>query len=152
MRFTTTAFVTSLAATTAFAAPATPIEKRDTPPAQCVSKHGSVSNFWGIYYPQRGGNVGDWGVGILDNVRGHGCLVTNWQAVPDNGNGIAVTFNAPLTCQAYDIAAALNAASGEWVYCEGDTMNGLFDSAGQVISGFVEVLGQAASALSAFGK
>ena len=48
MRFTTTAFVTSLAATTAFAAPAESIQKRDTPPAQCVSKHGSVSNFWGI--------------------------------------------------------------------------------------------------------
>ncbi|KAI5201534.1 hypothetical protein AUEXF2481DRAFT_44886 [Aureobasidium subglaciale EXF-2481] len=152
MRFSTTAFIASLAATSAIAMPTDVLTKRDTPPAQCSSKHGSVSNFWGIYYPHRGGNVGDWANGILDNVRGRGCLVTNWQAIQDNEDGVACTFSVPLTCQAYDIAAALNAASGEWIYCEGDTMNGLFDGAGQVISGFAGVLGDVAGALGIFAK
>ncbi|KAG9604504.1 hypothetical protein KCU77_g1023, partial [Aureobasidium melanogenum] len=152
MKFSATTIAAILAVTTAFAAPTEIDQKRDTPPAQCAIKSGSVSNFVGIYYPQRGGNVGDWGLGILDNVRGRGCLVTDWQAVQDDANGIACTFNIPLTCQSTDIADALDAASGEWVYCSGNTMDGLFDGAGQVISSFVSVLGDAASALSDFAK
>ncbi|KEQ95133.1 hypothetical protein AUEXF2481DRAFT_237844 [Aureobasidium subglaciale EXF-2481] len=145
----------AIAATTVLAAPAPILINRDSkPPNQCATKGGSVSNFWGVYMNDNlmssAQGTGDWAGGFLDNLRGRCGSITNWQAIPDNSGGIACSFNTSKFCQAYDVAAALHAASGEWVYCEGLTMNDLFDSAGNIIEGFMGVLGDAASIVEPF--
>ncbi|KAH0376072.1 hypothetical protein KCU92_g9929, partial [Aureobasidium melanogenum] len=152
MKFTATTIAAIVAVTITSAAPTELNLKRDTPPAQCAYKDraGTYSTSIGIYYPQRGGNVGDWGLGILDNVRGHGCNANEWQAIQDSANGIACTFNIAKDCSLNDIAAAIEAATGEWLDCDETTMDGIFDSNGNVISSVAGTLGAAAQALSNF--
>lgn len=146
-----------------------PVPPSGPPGSACVSRGTTLHIEWGIYVvnttmPSDQGS-GSWGGGLLDNINGAiGCAPTSWQAQVDAGNpqGVGCTFNTPIWCQTDQIVHAIHAASsehndrkfgdGQWVYCEGDTLTDLFDSAGQIISGFEKWMGDAAGILTSFAK
>lgn len=165
----------ALAAPGAVPAPAPVPQTTDPVPAvrrsQCVSKSAPAHIEWGIYVmnttmPSNQGS-GSWGGGLLDNINGKaGCAPTSWQAQLDDADpqGVGCTFNTPDFCTVNQISDAIHAASsenddkvitdgsGQWVYCEGDTLTDLFDAAGSVISSLSQDLGDVAGFLGAFAK
>lgn len=171
--FTSTVFCAAVLAT-AIASP-TPQTTNPVPnggkgglKSQCVSKGADQHTEWGIYVvnttmPSDQGN-GAWGGGLIDNLRGQdNCDPQQWQAQVDANNpqGVGATFNTDSRCQVDQVSKAINAASsendqnvigttGQWVYCEGDTLNDLYSSEGQVISGIEGALGSVAGLLTAF--
>ena len=144
-------------------APAPAPQTTDPVPAvrqsQCVSKGATDHIEWGIYVanttmPSAQGS-GSWGGGLLDNINGKaGCAATSWQAQLDNGNpqGVGVTLNTPDFCTVNQISDAINAASSQWVYCSGDTLNDLFDDTGAIISSLSEDVGNLAGFFKDFAK
>lgn len=173
----TTSLATLLASAFVASAPApAPVPQTSNPvPAvrrsQCASKGATGHIEWGIYVvnttmPSDQGS-GSWGGGLLDNINGKaGCAPTNWQAQVDDANpqGVGCTFNTPDFCTVNQISDAIHAASsendqkvitpggGQWVYCEGDTLNDLFDDAGAVINTLSQDLGAVAGLLGSFAK
>lgn len=139
--------------------------------SQCVSKGAPAHIEWGVYVmnttmPSNQGS-GSWGGGLLDNINGKtGCDPTSWQAQVDDADpqGVGCTFSTTDFCTVNDISDAIHAASsendakvitdggGQWVYCEGDTLTDLFDTAGAVISGLSQDLGAVAGLLGDFAK
>lgn len=156
---------TALTAPAPQAAPVLP----PTRSSQCASKPATIHIEWGIYVvnttmPSDKGS-GSWGGGLLDNINGKSaCAPTSWQAQVDSANpqGVGATFNTPLGCSVNDISNAIHAAStesnqntfgpGQWVYCEGDTLNYLFDGLGKVIQGISQDVGAVAGLLGSFAK
>lgn len=163
--FAATLLATAFAAPAPQAAPVLPATRS----SQCASKPGTGHIQWGVYVvnttmPSDQGS-GSWGGGLLDNINGQiGCAPTSWQAQLDSANpqGVGATFNTPDTCTVNQISNAIHAASserndhsfgdGQWVYCEGDTLNDLFDDAGKIIQGIASDVGAVAGLMSGFHK
>ena len=165
-----TLLLTTLATTTfASPTPQTTDSVSVTRRSRCASKGAIGHTQWVVYVenttmPSDQGS-GSWGGGFLDNINGAvGCAPTSWQAVLDSSNpqGVGCTFNTPLTCQTDQIVNAIHAASseandhtfgdGQWVFCEGDTLNDLFDGTGHILAGLAQALGDVAGMLEAFAK
>lgn len=167
--FIATALAGPIAARAGPLAPRQTLPSTATRSSQCASKGATGHIEWGVYVvnttmPSDQGS-GSWGGGFLDNINGKaGCAPTSWQAQVDDADpqGVAATFNTPDFCTVNQISDAIHAASseaddgsygsGQWVYCEGDTLNDLFDDTGKIIEGLTEELGQAAGLLSGFAK
>lgn len=153
--FAAALLATTLAAPAPQAAPPVPATRS----SQCVSKGATAHIEWGVYVanttmPSAQGS-GSWGGGFLDNINGEvGCAPTSWQAQLDTATpqGVGCTFNTPDFCQVDQIADAIHAASGQWVYCSGDTLSDLFDDAGNIISGLTQEVGNLAGIFADFAK
>ena len=128
-----------------------PTPPGEVPHSSCISKEAPFHLLWGVYVVNNTMSTKDDSLAgnFCDKLKAKvGCKPRDWQCQSDNHGGVGCTFSTSSLCKPSDVNNMIIAASGQNVYCQGDSFNYLYNATGQVASGFLEFLGPVAELLT----